>query len=53
MTAHDAIAERLSDYLDGDLDPAAHAEVDVHLALCVDCRQLLGELRSSMISCIN
>lgn len=46
MTAHDAIAERLSDYLDGDLDPAAHAEVDAHLALCVDCRQLLGELRT-------
>lgn len=46
MTAHDTIADRLSEYLDGDLDPRSRAEVDGHLGSCADCRQLLEDLRT-------
>lgn len=46
MTAHDAIADRLSEYLDGDLDAPARAGVEAHLAACAECRQLLDDLRT-------
>ncbi len=34
----------LSDYLDGDLDAAARAAVDVHLADCAQCRAVVADL---------
>lgn len=43
---HDIITARLSDYLDGDLDPSARAEVDAHLRDCVACSSVLHELRA-------
>jgi anti-sigma factor RsiW len=46
MTAHDTFADRLSEYLDGDLDLRSRAEVDGHLASCGECRQLLEDLRT-------
>ncbi len=46
MTAHDTIIDRLSEYLDGDLDPQSHAEVDAHLSACVECRQIVDDLRT-------
>jgi anti-sigma factor RsiW len=36
--------DRLQDWLDGDLPSAEVAEFEAHLAGCVDCQQLLGEL---------
>lgn len=42
---HGAWADRLSAFLDGELDAGEHAEVDAHLSECGDCRQLLEELR--------
>ena len=41
----DRFTDRLSDYLDGELTPAEHAEVAAHLRECVACAQALAELR--------
>jgi anti-sigma factor RsiW len=41
----DTIADRLSDYLDGELSPAERASVDAHLMQCAACRATLDELR--------
>lgn len=43
---HTRITDRLSDYLDGGLDAAAHAEVEAHLTACGACRAVLEELRA-------
>jgi anti-sigma factor RsiW len=40
----DAIRERLSDYLDRELDPAVHARVALHLAGCAGCAKVALEL---------
>jgi hypothetical protein len=42
----DTFTDRLSDYLDDELDAAERASVDRHLATCADCRATLAELRS-------
>lgn len=42
MTPHPLDA--LSDYLDGDLDAAARAGIDAHLAVCNDCRAVVADL---------
>jgi anti-sigma factor RsiW len=39
------LPERLSLYLDGDLDPALTREIESHLAGCEECAALLSELR--------
>ena len=44
--AHDHIVDRLSDYIDGELDAQALAEVEQHLAGCGDCRTVATELRA-------
>src|SRR5467141_1049990 len=36
---------RLSEYLDGELPAAERAELESHLAGCVECRRVLEELR--------
>jgi Putative zinc-finger len=38
--------DRLSEYHDGELSPADRAACEAHLAECLDCRGLLGELES-------
>lgn len=45
MTATDAWQERLSELLDGELDPSERAACEAHLAGCERCSQLLGDLR--------
>jgi anti-sigma factor RsiW len=42
----DAYTNRLSDYIDGELTPAGHIEVERHLAGCEDCRATVAELRA-------
>ena len=42
------IQDLLSPYLDGELAPAERAEVDAHLAGCLDCADLLGRLRTAL-----
>src|SRR5262249_33425382 len=37
--------ERLSDYLDGDLDRADRESLEAHLKECAECAAVLGELR--------
>ena len=39
------VVERLTDFLEGALDAAAHQEVSAHLAQCPDCTQTFNELR--------
>lgn len=38
----------LSDYLDGDLEPAARAQVEEHLAGCDMCERFGGEMASTV-----
>ncbi|HTU87254.1 MAG TPA: zf-HC2 domain-containing protein [Solirubrobacteraceae bacterium] len=38
----------MSDYLDGDLAPAARARIEHHLAECEKCRRLLAGLRGTL-----
>jgi tetratricopeptide (TPR) repeat protein len=45
MHTDDLFTDRLSDYLDDELDPAEHAAVERHLAGCAACRTTLAELR--------
>jgi hypothetical protein len=42
----DAFTDRLSEYVDGDLEGAARAAVDVHLRGCPQCRTAVEELRA-------
>ncbi len=42
MSEH--VGERLSAYLDGELDSAERSTIDVHLASCMACRALLEQL---------
>jgi anti-sigma factor RsiW len=46
MTTHEQIQDRLSDYLDDELDPAARDGVHAHLRTCVECRAVLEQLRA-------
>lgn len=45
MTTQDTYTDRLSDYLDGELDAGDRAQVESHLAGCEDCRKTLADLR--------
>lgn len=36
--------DRLSEYVDGELDPATRAALDAHLAACAECRAVRDEL---------
>jgi anti-sigma factor ChrR (cupin superfamily) len=44
MTDEHPQIERLNDYLDGDLDPRDHREVDSHLRRCDECRRALEDI---------
>lgn len=45
MSAHDPWSGRLSEFLDGDLDPADAEACAAHVEACGDCRALLEDLR--------
>lgn len=38
------VREQMSDYLDGDLDPATVAAVEHHARWCPNCRRMLANL---------
>lgn len=40
--------DRLSDYLDGELETAEHVALEAHLGGCAECRRTLEELRAVM-----
>jgi hypothetical protein len=42
----DRFTDRLSEYLDGDLDPRDEAALEAHLVDCATCRATLAELRA-------
>ena len=42
----DVFADRLSDYLDGELSAAERSDVEAHLATCAECRSTLEALRA-------
>ena len=42
----DAWTDRLSEYLDDELEPAEHAALQAHLASCTECATTLNELRA-------
>jgi hypothetical protein len=37
--------DRMSDYLDGSLEPGERARVERHVGVCVECRRVIGGLR--------
>lgn len=43
-----ALFAKLSEYMDGELDPAACAGVDDHMADCERCREFLESLRRAV-----
>ncbi|HUR26995.1 MAG TPA: zf-HC2 domain-containing protein [Planctomycetota bacterium] len=43
---HDHFKESLSEYLDGELEPAVKTELEEHLRGCAECRSTLAGLRS-------
>lgn len=43
---HDAWTDRLSEYVDGELDAAERAALDVHLQVCATCARTVTELRA-------
>lgn len=45
----DAWTDRLSEYVDGELDPAERAALEVHLQLCEGCAGLVEELRAVLL----
>jgi anti-sigma factor RsiW len=45
MTAHDTLIDRLSGYVDGELDARERADIDAHLERCAECRQVVADLR--------
>lgn len=45
MDTRDPFVDRLSDYLDDELDAAERAAADEHLAGCAECRAVLDDLR--------
>lgn len=42
----DRWTERLSEYLDGDLDARTRRDLEAHLESCADCREVLDDLRA-------
>ena len=42
----DAFTDRLSDYIDGELTPAEHLELERHLVGCGDCRATVEQVRA-------
>ena len=45
---HEELRERLSAYLEADLDPSEQARIEEHLAGCPDCRREYRELRHTV-----
>ena len=45
----DAWTDRLSEYVDGELDPAERAALEVHLQLCEGCAGVVEELRAVLL----
>jgi len=45
---HEELRERLSAYLEADLDPSERARIEEHLAGCPDCRREYRELRHTV-----
>ena len=42
------LVERVTDYLDGALAPAEHAQLEQHLVLCLGCRHHLSQVRGAL-----
>jgi anti-sigma factor RsiW len=47
-TTHERVREQLSDYVEGELDAAARAAVDRHVATCAACRTELEGFRATL-----
>jgi anti-sigma factor RsiW len=45
----DAWTDRLSEYVDGELDPSERAALEVHLRLCAGCAGMVEELRAVVL----
>lgn len=43
------VRELFTDYVDGDLEPAAHRRVEAHVGFCPGCRRVLANLRQTLV----
>lgn len=44
----DGVIREISDYLDGDLQPAVRMELEQHLALCGDCKIIVDQTKMTV-----
>ena len=49
----DEFADRLSDYLEGDVDASTRIAIEAHAASCDDCGALLADLRTLQVNATN
>jgi hypothetical protein len=42
------LVDRVTDYLDGALPPAQHAQLEQHLVLCLGCRHHLSQIHGTL-----
>jgi hypothetical protein len=45
----DQFADRLADYLEGDMDATARVAIETHASSCAECRLLLSDLRTLQV----
>ena len=48
VDVHSQMTQKLSAYLDGDLDPRERAALEAHLSSCVPCKTQLEQLRATL-----
>jgi putative zinc finger protein len=48
MSECEALRERFSEYVDGELDTAGRAAIDVHVAACAECREAFASFRETV-----
>ena len=46
-----AMFEKLSEYIDGELDSAACKEIESHIELCAACKICLATLKTTILLC--
>ncbi len=46
-----ALFERLSEYIDGELDPGLRGEIETHMEACIRCKVCLEMLKRTVLLC--
>lgn len=49
MVSCEHVLEQLSNFIEGEIDPALHAEIEAHLKMCQRCSVLHDSLRKVLV----